>query len=495
MWAALEPLSTTIEAGGESSVSLRIRNTGEVVDEYHVDAVGDPALWCTIEPTTIRLYPGTTGSVQLVFKPPRGPEAAAGPHAYGVRVMPTEHPDAVTVIEGNLTVAPFTEVRAELLPPTVRGWWHAKPRLAVDNFGNTRATAAVLASAQGNQIGFDIRTPSLQIEPRRAHFGTLGIRPERRLWLGQKVSHPYTVTVQLSGGKPVTVSGTYLQSALLPRWLGRLAMLLGTLAVAALALWFTVAPGVAVTATGELPPATPASSPGSAMSVPVSSAEPTGTVSAAAAPPPPGAGTQTTSAAESGSDAMQAPPAPTPAPFYDMTISPKCTTGGSGTGTSNVAYFEQVPNPGPGWKTNISDATGSGCQATFDAMPTSGQTSVNGPNRGLWLFDLPSATNAACTVTVDVPNPPSSSPDYVAGDPAQYTVDEGTVSTSKDITSPVSGPGASFQLDQTSSRGSAISKGVNVTEQYIAVRLNDYGLSNTSAMYGVGAVEFRCTHD
>ena len=34
-----------------------------------------------------------------------------------MRITPTEHPEAVTVPEGNLTITPFTEVRAELVPP------------------------------------------------------------------------------------------------------------------------------------------------------------------------------------------------------------------------------------------------------------------------------------------------------------------------------------------------------------------------------------------
>jgi hypothetical protein len=59
---ALEPLSVTVEAGGEADASLRIRNTSDIVEEYRVDVVGDPALWCTAEPATLRLYPGTTGT-------------------------------------------------------------------------------------------------------------------------------------------------------------------------------------------------------------------------------------------------------------------------------------------------------------------------------------------------------------------------------------------------------------------------------------------------
>jgi hypothetical protein len=251
-WVALEPLSATVEAGGEAVVWLRVRNTADVVEEYHIDVVGDPALWCAIEPTTLRLYPGTTGSVRLTFASPRSPDAAAGPHPYGVRVRPVENPDAVSVPEGNLSVIPFTDIHAELLPVTVRGWRHAKPRLVVDNYGNTTVTAAVIATAPGNRVDFDIRTPSFQVPPGRGYFSVLTLRPERLLWLGRPVSHPFTTTVQPSGSESATVQGTYIQSALLPTWMARLGMVLFGLAAAFVALWLLAKPSVSSDATADV---------------------------------------------------------------------------------------------------------------------------------------------------------------------------------------------------------------------------------------------------
>lgn len=248
-------MSATVEAGGEIVVMLRVRNTTDVVEEYHVDVVGDPALWCTIEPAVLRLYPQTTGSVSLTFAPPRSPDAEAGPHPYAVRVRPTENPDAVSVPEGNLSVIGFTAIQAELLPVTVRGWRRAKPRLVVDNNGNTTVTTAVLASSPGNRVDFDIRTPSFQVPPGRAHFSVLKLKPERLLWLGRRVSHPYTTTVQPSGSEPATVHGTYLQNALLPTWMTRLGMLLAGLLAVFLVFWFLARPAVSSKTTAQVNPA------------------------------------------------------------------------------------------------------------------------------------------------------------------------------------------------------------------------------------------------
>ncbi|MFI5812309.1 hypothetical protein ACIA7S_15220, partial [Streptomyces sp. NPDC051643] len=170
MWTSLEPASATVDPGASTRVRLRLRNTGDIVDEYRFEPVGGVAPWTTVEPQTLRLYPGTTGTVELTFAPPRTPDAAAGPNPYAVRITSTEHPEATTVPEGNLTITPFTEVRAELVPPTVKGRFRGRPRLAIDNLGNTKLTASVSGSDNGDHLSYDIHPSNIQIEPGRAAF-------------------------------------------------------------------------------------------------------------------------------------------------------------------------------------------------------------------------------------------------------------------------------------------------------------------------------------
>ncbi|MFI8860740.1 hydrogenase expression protein, partial [Streptomyces prasinus] len=45
LWTSLEPVSTTVDPGGGATVRLRVRNTGDVVDEYRFEPVGDLAPW------------------------------------------------------------------------------------------------------------------------------------------------------------------------------------------------------------------------------------------------------------------------------------------------------------------------------------------------------------------------------------------------------------------------------------------------------------------
>ncbi|MEU8649462.1 hydrolase [Streptomyces sp. NPDC048737] len=244
LWTSLEPASVTVDPGASARVRLRVRNTGDVVDEYRFEPVGSVAPWTRVEPPTLRLYPGTTGTVELTFSPPRTPDATAGPNPYAVRVTPTEHPDAVTVPEGNLTVTPFTEVRAELVPPTVKGRFRGRPRLAIDNLGNTRVTASLSGTDTGDRLAYDLQPGNVQIEPGRAAFVDATLRPRQIIWFGSKEEQPYSLAVRRSGAQPLEVDGTFVQRGFLPRWLATALSLSLALAIAFVMIWLAYRPQV-----------------------------------------------------------------------------------------------------------------------------------------------------------------------------------------------------------------------------------------------------------
>ncbi|MFI8948084.1 RICIN domain-containing protein [Streptomyces sp. NPDC053750] len=251
LWTSLEPASATVDPGSSTRVRLRVRNTGDVVDEYRFEPVGDVAPWTTIEPQSLRLYPGTTGTVELTFAPPRTPDATAGPNPYAVRITPTEHPDAVTVPEGNLTITPFTEVRAELVPHTVKGRFRGRPRLAVDNLGNTKVTASVSGSDTGDHLSYEIRPGNVQIEPGRAAFVETTLKPREIIWFGSKEERPYTLAVRRSGVDPTEVEGTYVQRGFLPRWLATFFGIALALSIAFVMIWIAYKPQVRTSATEQ----------------------------------------------------------------------------------------------------------------------------------------------------------------------------------------------------------------------------------------------------
>lgn len=273
LWTSLEPASATVDPGSSTTVRLRLRNTGDVVDEYRFEPVGDVALWTTVEPQTVRLYPGTTGTVELTIAPPRTPDATAGPNPYAVRITPTEHPEATTAPEGVLTITPFTELKAELVPPTVRGCFRGRPKLAVDNLGNTKVTASIRGSDTGDTLSYDIHPGSVQIDPGRAAFVKATLKPRQITWFGSKEQRPYTLAVQRSGAQSVDVDGTYVQRGFLPGWLATALGITLALAITCVIIWLSYKPQVRSLATEKVNDAAVSTLPPSAP--PLTEAKPT----------------------------------------------------------------------------------------------------------------------------------------------------------------------------------------------------------------------------
>ncbi|MFG2290175.1 RICIN domain-containing protein [Streptomyces sp. NPDC048595] len=173
----------------------------------------------------------------------------AGPTPFGIRVEPAEHPEIRDVVEGQLTVGPFTELRCELVPLAVRGRWRAKAAVAVDNLGNQPLTVSLSGRENGDALTVEPEPTSVQVAPGRAGFTQLTIRPGQVSWVGGTNKHPFTVTVLRAGApEPTELRGTYLQPSVLPRWAMAVCSLLLVAALAFVALWFKAEPNVATSA-------------------------------------------------------------------------------------------------------------------------------------------------------------------------------------------------------------------------------------------------------
>ncbi len=242
-WNSLDPAAVTVDPGGRETVRLRVRNTGDTVEEFRLGVVGAPAGWSRIEPDVLRLYPGSEGTAEISFAPPRSPDAAAGPTPFGIRVEPRENPEARDVVEGQVTVTPFSEIRAELLPPTIVGRFRGRASLAVDNLGNTPLTAALTLRDDAGRLAYEVEPTAVQVAPGRAAFAKLTIRPQQVLWTGSGQAHPLTVSVRRSGDEQAhELPGSFDQRPVLPRRLLALGGVLAALAVAAVVAWLTYAP-------------------------------------------------------------------------------------------------------------------------------------------------------------------------------------------------------------------------------------------------------------
>lgn len=238
--ASLNPTAVTVEPGGTASCSVKVRNTGTVVDEMSFEVLGEAAAWTTVAPPVLRLFPGAEGEAVVTFAPPRSADVGAGTTAFAIKVTPKEDPYGSTVEEGSVTVSAHIDLGAELRPRTGKGRKGARFELAVDNRGNREDVVTFLATDAEEALGYSFSPPNITAGPGTATFVKVLVRPEKRFRRGPAKSHPFKVVAQPREGAPVSVDGMYVQEPLIADWLAKAALAVAALVLVLVILWFTV---------------------------------------------------------------------------------------------------------------------------------------------------------------------------------------------------------------------------------------------------------------
>jgi cytoskeletal protein RodZ len=285
MPALVEPVDPgkelPVEPGKEAVARFSVRNTGDDVNNFTFRILGEPSRWHTgirvvgdprgerqteDGPPVLDLLPNENGEVEVTFRPPTASDTAAGLVPYGLLVCsyatrddkPEEEVEAVEA--GLLNVARFHRFVAQLLPRTSRGRFSGKHRLAVDNYGNSPATASFLAEDAENLLEVRFSPKTLLVEPGTAGFTKVKLKPRRKFLLGPPRAAPFKIfvafergtvkgeTVPIESGEQVPpVDGLYMQRSVLPPLL----LPIAALVIAGVILWAIFRPQPEVTA-GQL---------------------------------------------------------------------------------------------------------------------------------------------------------------------------------------------------------------------------------------------------
>lgn len=236
--------AVTVAPGDTATTTLTVRNDSDIVEAYSLEVVGDCAPWTTVEPARVSLYPSTSETVTLRLEPPRSHEIRAGELPLGVRVLPTEHPETVRVLETTVHIQEFHELRTELAPRRRRGWLRGRYRLAVQNQGNTPVQVGFTPGQAGEELAFAFTPAKPKLEPGESAEIGLRVRTGKPVWFGAPVVWPFTVDTAEDGEQEepspyenavrTPLDAEFVQIPIFPKWL--LALLAALLAL--LIAWF-----------------------------------------------------------------------------------------------------------------------------------------------------------------------------------------------------------------------------------------------------------------
>jgi hypothetical protein len=236
--ASLSSSRVEVAPGGTATVELTVRNTGSVVDEFRIEVLGEGAQWTAASPAVLPLFPGASAPVTITFNPPRRSDRVAGEVDVAIKVVSREDADGSAVEELVVAIGGFDAPDAELVPRTIRASRKATVQVAIDNLGNRRMQRSIAATDADQKLKFETVPSDVVVEAGRAEFAKVTIKPIKTFFRGPDRTIPYRVTLgEGEGESTVNLDGTFIQSAMLPKWLLRLLMMLLALLIALAAMW------------------------------------------------------------------------------------------------------------------------------------------------------------------------------------------------------------------------------------------------------------------
>src|SRR3954447_11785757 len=236
----VEQSSVSVAPGSTATCSIRVRNTGAVVDSFALTVLGQPAAWTTVVPAALSLFPGADGTIELHFAPPRSASVGSGPQPFGVRVIGSEDPDSPVVEEAEVNLLPFVEVAAKLTPRTSETKRKARHEIILDNKGNAPISVALSVSDPDEQLAFDLHQSTVNVEAGQALHVPLKVAARSGFARGADKHRPFQVKVTPEGSAfPTQLDGNLIQKPGLPRFV--VPLLAGAVALVVVA---AVLPGV-----------------------------------------------------------------------------------------------------------------------------------------------------------------------------------------------------------------------------------------------------------
>ncbi len=228
---SLQPVTLTVDPGGQAVCTVTIKNTGSIVEAFNISVVGAASSWAMVDPPAISLLPDAERTVTVTFRPTRGPVPNAGTIPFGVKVTPTKQSDETAVEEGDITVTPFVEFVPGLRPRASRGVRVGHHVLRLTNRGNAPAEVALSASDPDDLLRLRVRPDKAQVRPGATIAARIDVRPRQVKFVGQFQPLPFQARIQPTNAPQVPVDGSFIQRPVLPKWLPRAAVVVAIAAV------------------------------------------------------------------------------------------------------------------------------------------------------------------------------------------------------------------------------------------------------------------------
>lgn len=205
----IEPASFALTPGRAETVTLTVHNHGEDVEAYHLSAAGEAADQVVIEPETLLVHPGESGTAVATIVLPAEARWPVGHLLLRFEIAPAVQPDDRVTVEAIASVRPFSEVDAALSSPDLEGRRSDATDILIANSGNAHVYAGLAVTA--GELAVAMERSRVTIPAGSTESVELGLRVHKLLWRGEPVEYPFAVTVAPETAPAVRIEGTFTQ--------------------------------------------------------------------------------------------------------------------------------------------------------------------------------------------------------------------------------------------------------------------------------------------
>lgn len=263
----------TVAPGATVTTTATVHNGGSQIEEFAVSVAGTAAAWTSVEPATLRIFPGEQAECVVRFTPPRHASVVSGRSPFTVSASSKVHPALAARADGTLEVGAFHDLRATLAPAQTRGRGRTVHTIEFANEGNVSEAVRVTAADRTATVRFGLPAAEVWIPPGSMAVD-MPVTPRRRLF-GRPRTYQFQVTatptnpaVPVPGqatppaGTPVPLrlDGTRESLAFIPGWVPGIVVTLAVLLAAGVGAMAATHTGLfkeASTVTTTTPPPTP----------------------------------------------------------------------------------------------------------------------------------------------------------------------------------------------------------------------------------------------
>jgi serine/threonine protein kinase len=246
------PQQLTVEAGDSVTATLSLLNQTPEVDSFLISLTGIPNDWVSSLPPHVQLIPGEQQVTAFTLHIPRTAQSRAGRHPITLRVTSQMDPSQAVELKIILTIAAYSEFKAELQPPQLRAGQIA--RIAISNLGNIQDTFTVRLTDSGGALAFQPPQLQLRIPEGKSGYAEFRAQESQLRLLGGDKSHTISAYISSSGTEPQALHAELVSPAVLPVWVLPTAgafFLLAVTAAALLLFWITRTATLTVVKNGD----------------------------------------------------------------------------------------------------------------------------------------------------------------------------------------------------------------------------------------------------